>query len=51
MNQQPFGGARLSGTNDKPGGPHYLFKWTSPLSVKEFLVPTTKESIKHSSML
>lgn len=51
VNQQPFGGARLSGTNDKPGGSHYLFKWTSPLSVKEFLIPTPMQSLKHSSML
>ncbi|XP_055724650.1 delta-1-pyrroline-5-carboxylate dehydrogenase, mitochondrial-like [Salvelinus fontinalis] len=32
--QQPFGGARASGTNDKPGGPHYVLRWTSPLVVK-----------------
>jgi len=34
VNQQPFGGARLSGTNDKSGGPYYLTRWTSPLSLK-----------------
>ncbi|NXO87320.1 AL4A1 protein, partial [Sitta europaea] len=33
--QQPFGGSRISGTNDKPGGPHYLLRWTSPLAIKE----------------
>ncbi|NWX87580.1 AL4A1 protein, partial [Nothoprocta ornata] len=34
--QQPFGGSRISaGTNDKPGGPHYLLRWTSPQAVKE----------------
>lgn len=49
VNQQPFGGARLSGTNDKPGGPYYLLKWTSPLSVKEFNLPQT--TVKHVSML
>ena len=49
VNQQPFGGARLSGTNDKPGGPNYLTKWCSPLSVKEFLLP--QNSYKHTSML
>lgn len=49
VNQQPFGGARLSGTNDKPGSPGYLLKWTSPLSVKESLVPQTV--VKHASML
>ena len=51
VNQQPFGGARLSGTNDKPGGPHNLLKWTSPLSVKRYLLPQAESSIKHSSML
>ncbi|XP_067826232.1 delta-1-pyrroline-5-carboxylate dehydrogenase, mitochondrial isoform X1 [Heptranchias perlo] len=39
--QQPFGGARISGTNDKPGGPHYILRWTSPQSVKETHVPLT----------
>lgn len=34
VNQQPFGGARLSGTNDKAGGPHYVLRFASPLSVK-----------------
>ncbi|NXA41816.1 AL4A1 protein, partial [Eudromia elegans] len=33
--QQPFGGSRVSGTNDKPGGPHYVLRWTSPQAVKE----------------
>lgn len=33
--QQPFGGARASGTNDKPGGPHYVLRWTSPQVIKE----------------
>lgn len=37
--QQPFGGARMSGTNDKAGGVHYALKWTSPQSVKETMVP------------
>lgn len=36
VNQQPFGGARLSGTNDKPGGAFYLTKWISPQSKKVF---------------
>ncbi|GCC32700.1 hypothetical protein chiPu_0011164 [Chiloscyllium punctatum] len=40
--QQPFGGARISGTNDKAGGPHYILRWTSPQSVKETHVPLTK---------
>ncbi|XP_007506163.2 delta-1-pyrroline-5-carboxylate dehydrogenase, mitochondrial [Monodelphis domestica] len=33
--QQPFGGSRASGTNDKPGGPHYVLRWTSPQVIKE----------------
>ncbi|XP_060714186.1 delta-1-pyrroline-5-carboxylate dehydrogenase, mitochondrial [Tachysurus vachellii] len=37
--QQPFGGSRASGTNDKPGGPHYVLRWTSPQVVKETHVP------------
>lgn len=51
VNQQPFGGARLSGTNDKPGGPHNILKWTSPLSIKRYLLPQAEASIKHASML
>lgn len=35
VGQQPFGGARASGTNDKPGGPHYVLRWTSPQVIKE----------------
>lgn len=40
--QQPFGGARASGTNDKPGGPHYVLRWTSPQVVKQTHVPLTE---------
>merc|ERR1712001_107618 len=39
VGQQPFGGARLSGTNDKAGGPHYMLKWASPQAVKQTFVP------------
>uniref|UniRef100_A0A286XK04 Multifunctional fusion protein n=1 Tax=Cavia porcellus TaxID=10141 RepID=A0A286XK04_CAVPO len=35
VGQQPFGGSRASGTNDKPGGPHYILRWTSPQAIKE----------------
>jgi 1-pyrroline-5-carboxylate dehydrogenase len=35
--QQPFGGARASGTNDKAGGPLNLFRWISPRSIKRTL--------------
>nr|XP_057910443.1 delta-1-pyrroline-5-carboxylate dehydrogenase, mitochondrial [Doryrhamphus excisus] len=40
--QQPFGGARASGTNDKPGGPHYVLRWTSPQVVKETHIPLSE---------
>uniref|UniRef100_A0A1I7YEN0 Multifunctional fusion protein n=1 Tax=Steinernema glaseri TaxID=37863 RepID=A0A1I7YEN0_9BILA len=39
VGQQPFGGARMSGTNDKAGGPHYTLKWASPQTIKETSVP------------
>lgn len=38
--QQPFGGARLSGTNDKAGAPQYLYRWISPQNIKETFVPS-----------
>lgn len=39
VGQQPFGGGRMSGTNDKAGGPNYVMRWTSMQSVKETFVP------------
>lgn len=39
VGQQPFGGGRMSGSNDKAGGPGYVMRWTSPQSVKETFVP------------
>ncbi|MEI2712377.1 MAG: L-glutamate gamma-semialdehyde dehydrogenase [Nocardioides sp.] len=39
VGQQPFGGARASGTNDKAGAPQNLLRWTSPRSIKETMVP------------
>ncbi|XP_050414417.1 delta-1-pyrroline-5-carboxylate dehydrogenase, mitochondrial [Patella vulgata] len=39
VGQQPFGGTRLSGTNEKSGGPHYLMKFVSVQSVKENKAP------------
>lgn len=48
VGQQPFGGTRLSGTNDKAGGPYYLLKFLSPQSVKERHVP--KSTWKYPSM-
>ncbi len=41
VGQQPFGGARASGTNDKAGSPANLLRWTSPRSIKETFVPPT----------
>lgn len=39
VGQQPFGGARASGTNDKAGSKLNLLRWTSPRLIKETLVP------------
>jgi len=39
VGQQPFGGGRWSGTNDKAGSPLNLLRWVSPRSIKETLVP------------
>lgn len=39
VNQQPFGGARLSGTNDKAGSILNLLRWVSPQVIKENLAP------------
>lgn len=41
VGQQPFGGARASGTNDKAGSYLNLIRWTSPRAIKEVLVPPT----------
>ena len=41
VGQQPFGGGRASGTNDKAGGIQNMLRWTSPRSVKETLVAPT----------
>jgi 1-pyrroline-5-carboxylate dehydrogenase len=41
VGQQPFGGARASGTNDKAGSMWNLIRWVSPRAVKETLVPPT----------
>jgi len=39
VGQQPFGGGRASGTNDKAGSMANLMRWTSPRSIKENFVP------------
>jgi 1-pyrroline-5-carboxylate dehydrogenase len=41
VGNQPFGGARASGTNDKAGSELNLYRWISPRTVKETLVPPT----------
>ena len=47
VGQQPFGGGRASGTNDKAGSPLNLLRWTSPRSVKETFVPPTDHRYPH----
>lgn len=42
VGQQPFGGARASGTNDKAGSSYNLLRWASPRVVKETFVPATR---------
>ena len=41
VGQQPFGGARASGTNDKAGSMWNLIRWVSPRSLKETFTPPT----------
>lgn len=41
VGQQPFGGARASGTNDKAGSVLNLYRWVSPRTIKENFVPPT----------
>lgn len=41
VGQQPFGGARGSGTNDKAGSYLNMIRWTSPRTIKETFVPPT----------
>ncbi|MGO4255876.1 L-glutamate gamma-semialdehyde dehydrogenase [Marmoricola sp. RAF53] len=47
VGQQPFGGARASGTNDKAGSADNLRRWTSPRSIKETFVPPTSVGYPH----
>lgn len=41
VGQQPFGGARASGTNDKAGSHLNLIRWTSARTIRRTLVPPT----------
>ncbi len=47
VGQQPFGGARASGTNDKAGSVLNLLRWVSPRSIKETFVPATDHRYPH----
>ena len=47
VGQQPFGGARASGTNDKSGSYLNLLRWVSPRTIKETLIPPTDYSYPH----
>jgi 1-pyrroline-5-carboxylate dehydrogenase len=47
VGQQPFGGARLSGTNDKAGSALNLMRWVSARAIKETFVPATEWRYPH----
>ena len=49
VGQQPFGGARASGTNDKAGSMQNLLRWTSQRTIKETFVPPTDHRYPHMS--
>jgi len=47
VGQQPFGGSRASGTNDKAGSPLNLLRWTSARTIKETFAPATDHRYPH----
>ncbi len=47
VGQQPFGGSRASGTNDKAGAMWNMIRWVSPRSIKENLDPPTNYRYPH----
>ncbi|MBL1076091.1 L-glutamate gamma-semialdehyde dehydrogenase [Nocardia sp. 2] len=47
VGQQPFGGARASGTDDKAGSALNLLRWTAPRTLKETFVPPTDYRYPH----
>ncbi|MBM7770022.1 1-pyrroline-5-carboxylate dehydrogenase [Actinokineospora baliensis] len=47
VGQQPFGGSRASGTNDKAGSIYNLQRWVSPRSIKETFVPPVDHRYPH----
>ncbi len=49
VGQQPFGGGRMSGTNDKAGGSFNLLRWISPQAVKENFLPPKEFVYPHMS--
>jgi len=49
VGQQPFGGGRSSGTNDKAGSAHNLLRWTSTRAIKETFAPPTQSRYPHMS--
>jgi 1-pyrroline-5-carboxylate dehydrogenase len=49
VGQQPFGGARASGTNDKAGSMWNLIRWVSPRTIKENFLPPTRIEYPHQA--
>ncbi len=49
VGQQPFGGARASGTNDKAGSMWNLIRWVSPRAIKENFEPPTRIEYPHQA--
>ncbi|MEU1996101.1 L-glutamate gamma-semialdehyde dehydrogenase [Nocardia gamkensis] len=47
VGQQPFGGARASGTDDKAGSPLNLLRWVAPRTIKETFVPAVDYRYPH----
>ena len=47
VGQQPFGGARASGTNDKAGSPQNLLRWANARTIKETFVPPRTHGYPH----
>ncbi|MEO8322633.1 MAG: L-glutamate gamma-semialdehyde dehydrogenase [Actinomycetota bacterium] len=47
VGQQPFGGSRASGTNDKAGSIYNLLRWTTPRTIKETFSPPTDWRYPH----
>src|SRR5680860_487973 len=50
VGQQPFGGARASGTNDKAGAPSNLMRWVSPRSIKETFDPPKDYPVSYTHL-